>query len=222
MTAVNPKNLGGLNEYPIQKEIEAISQCPVIVLNDAQAAAWGEYQELSQPVNNMVFITVSTGVGAGLVVNGQLLQGDTGLAGHAGHTVIAPSGPACGCGRRGCVESTASGTAIANLGSLALGRVVSTREVFELFRSGDQQAMTVVNDSARAIAELLANIKALVDVDVAVLGGSVGLAEGYLQRVEHFIEQTPSIYRVPVKPAHLGGDAGIYGAEKLVQEQLNH
>ena len=222
LTAVNPGNLGGLNEYPLQAELERLSQKPVLVLNDAQAAAWGEYKALSQPVNNMAFITVSTGVGAGLVINGQLLKGDGGFAGHAGHTVIAPSGPKCGCGRQGCVEAIASGTAIGTLGSQTLGRFVTSKEVFELFREGDKQATSVVDDSAKAIAELLANMKALVDIDVAVIGGSVGLAEGYLQRVEYFLNQLPALYRIPVTTAHLGAEAGIVGAAQLASEQYTH
>lgn len=217
LTAVNPRNLGGLNEYPLQAELEKLSGKPVLVLNDAQAAAWGEYKALKQPVNNMAFVTVSTGVGAGLVVNGQLLQGDGGFAGHAGHTVIAPSGPKCGCGRQGCVEAVASGTAIGVLGSKVLGRELRSEDVFELFRKGNSQATTVVNDSARAIAELLANMKALLDIDVAVIGGSVGLAEGYLQRIKHYMDLMPSLYRMPLITANLGAQAGIIGAAQLIE-----
>ncbi len=212
LTAVNPDNLGGLNDFPLQTTIEEISGLPVQLLNDAQAAAWGEYCQLERPCKSMAFITVSTGVGAGLVINGELQTGLTGLAGHAGHTTVDPQGPKCGCGRSGCVEALASGTAIGKLAGEIYKKNLDAKAVFERFHQGDQNAQMIIDRSAQAIAILLGNMKALLDIEVVVIGGSVGLAEGYLARVRYFMEQQPALFQVDITPARLGHEAGLKGA----------
>ena len=112
-TALNPKNLGGLAQFPLKDSIAQHTDKPIGLLNDVQAAAYAEYQ-LQNPddVQNFTFITVSTGVGGGLILNHRLLTEPNGIAGHIGHTLADPNGPICGCGRRGCVEAIASGRAI--------------------------------------------------------------------------------------------------------------
>lgn len=113
LLALNPHNLGGLLHFPLVKTLEQLTDLPTIAINDAQAAAWAEYQALEGDITEMVFITVSTGVGGGVVSGGKLLTGPGGLAGHIGHTLADPHGPVCGCGRTGCVEAIASGRGIA-------------------------------------------------------------------------------------------------------------
>lgn len=88
LSAVNPLNLGGLNQYPLQEVLERICEVPVKLLNDAQAAAWGEYCQLNDNIKDMAFVTVSTGVGGGLVIDGKLLTGTGGFSGHIGHTAV--------------------------------------------------------------------------------------------------------------------------------------
>ncbi|VTM38001.1 N-acetylmannosamine kinase [Klebsiella quasipneumoniae] len=113
LIAINPQNLGGLMHFPLVKTLREITGLPTLAINDAQAAAWAEYQAMADKVSDMAFITVSTGVGGGVVSNGTLLTGAGGLAGHLGHSLADPDGPLCGCGRVGCVEAIASGRGIA-------------------------------------------------------------------------------------------------------------
>ncbi|SUG64085.1 kinase [Salmonella enterica subsp. enterica] len=113
LLALNPHNLGGLLHFPLVQTLEAIAGLPTLAVNDAQAAAWAEYHALPDDIRDMVFITVSTGVGGGVVCDGKLLTGKGGLAGHLGHTLADPHGPVCGCGRVGCVEAIASGRGMA-------------------------------------------------------------------------------------------------------------
>ncbi|VUC73797.1 kinase [Salmonella sp. NCTC 11881] len=101
LLALNPHNLGGLLHFPLVQTLEAIAGLPTLAVNDAQAAAWAEYHALPDDIRDMVFITVSTGVGGGVVCDGKLLTGKGGLAGHLGHTLADPHGPVCGCGRVG-------------------------------------------------------------------------------------------------------------------------
>jgi len=211
LTALNPDNLGGLNAFPLQSTIEALTGLPCRVLNDAQAAAWAEYSRLLASVQNMVFITVSTGVGGGIVLNGELLTGPHAFAGHLGHCQADPQGPVCGCGRRGCVEVIASGRGIASAASQDL-KGKNAREIFLAAQSGHAQAQQLITRSAQAICQLIGNLKALLDIDCVVLGGSVGLAPNYREQVEQLLSQLPPAYHVSILPAHFQHDAGLIGA----------
>lgn len=221
LTALNPANLGGLADFPLQDCIQSMTDLPCVLLNDGQAAAWAEYQALSDQhdVNNMMFVTVSTGVGGGIILNKKLLVGNHGLAGHIGHTLADPHGPLCGCGRRGCVESVASGTAI---GTETLGwkQPVTAAKVFEMAQLGHAQAENIISRSATAIALMLADMKMALDLEVVILGGSVGLAVGYLERVIGAQKMLPEIYRVPVQAASHQQDSGLLGAALWAKETL--
>lgn len=216
LTAINPENLGGLAYYPLVETLSRLSGLPCVALNDAQAAAWAEYHALPSPVAEMVFITVSTGVGGGIVSGGRLLTGQGGLAGHLGHTLADPAGPRCGCGRTGCVEAIASGRGIAAVaqGELA-GR--DARDIFALAAQGHQQAQQLVARSAEAVARLIADVKAITDCQLVVLGGSVGLAAGYLQCVQQALAAEPAAYRCDIRPARYRHDAGLVGAALWAQ-----
>ena len=130
LTALNPKNLGGLAEFPLKESFARHTDKPIFLLNDVQAAACAEYQHEDKAlVQNFVFITVSTGVGGGIIQQGKLLCEPRGIAGHIGHTLADPNGPVCGCGRRGCVEAIASGRAIEAVSS-QWEKPCSPKEVF--------------------------------------------------------------------------------------------
>ncbi|WP_145518183.1 N-acetylmannosamine kinase [Yersinia bercovieri] len=225
LTALNPANLGGLADFPLQECIQSIADLPCVLLNDGQAAAWAEYQALSDngdsliSVNNMMFVTVSTGVGGGIILNKKLLVGNHGLAGHIGHTLADPHGLLCGCGRRGCVESVASGSAI---GAETLGwkQPVAAAKVFEMAQRGHLPAENIINRSATAIAQMLADMKMALDLEIVILGGSVGLAVGYLERVIGAQKALPEIYRVPVQAAHHRQDSGLLGAAFWAKNSL--
>ncbi|AIJ09794.1 N-acetylmannosamine kinase [Edwardsiella anguillarum] len=184
LLAINPSNLGGLLRFPLVETLRELTGLPTLALNDAQAAAWAEYQPLAVQVRDMLFITASTGVGSGMVRDGRLVQGQGGLAGHIGHTLADPQGPRCGCGRVGCVEAIASGCGIA---AAARGALAG------------------------------ADIKAVTDCQCVVIGGSVGLAEGYLQQVAQFLAAEPAPYQVALRAAYYRYDTGLLGVAWLAQ-----
>ncbi|OZN25915.1 N-acetylmannosamine kinase [Actinobacillus seminis] len=220
LTALNPKNLGGLAEFPLYKGLASVSDKPIFLLNDVQAAAFAEYQqEDPNTVQNFVFITVSTGVGGGIVQNGHLLTEPNGVAGHIGHTLADPNEVMCGCGRRGCVEAVASGRAIEAISS-QWENPCSPKQVFELFRKNDEKATALVERSAKAIANLIANLRISLDTQKVVIGGSVGLADGYLSLVKKFMQNQPHFYHCSVRPAKFGNDAGLIGAAAWGNAQL--
>lgn len=217
LTSINPANLGGLENFPLTQYLTQKTGLPGIALNDAQAAAWAEYQTLASQIKNMVFLTVSTGVGGGIICEGQLQQGIGGLAGHWGHTLADPSGPRCGCGRVGCVEAIASGRGIAAAARDDLAGL-DAKTIFARAEQGHPQALALVDRSASTLARLIADIKAASDCECVVIGGSVGLAPGYLERVRTALAQEPAVYHVELRPAHCRQDAGLLGAALLVQE----
>ena len=214
LLAINPLNLGGLLHFPLVQTLENITGLPAMAVNDAQAAAWAEYHALEIDFREMVFITVSTGVGGGMVLNGLLQTGSGGLAGHLGHTLADPQGPVCGCGRTGCVEAIASGRGIAAMahGDLA---GLDAKAIFSHAAQGHQQARDIIARSALTLARLIADVKAVTDCQTVVVGGSIGLAEGYLPQVVESLAQLPPVYRVAVRPAHYRHDAGLLGATLL-------
>jgi len=214
LLAINPLNLGGLLHFPLVQTLENITGLPAMAVNDAQAAAWAEYHALEIDCREMVFITVSTGVGGGLVLNGLLQTGSGGLAGHLGHTLADPQGPICGCGRTGCVEAIASGRGIAAMAQGDLAGL-NAKAIFSHAAQGHQHARDVIARSALTLARLIADVKAVTDCQMVVVGGSIGLAEGYLPQVVESLAQLPPVYHVAVRSAHYRHDAGLLGATLL-------
>jgi len=206
LTALNPKNLGGLAQFPLKDSIAQHTDKPIGLLNDVQAAAYAEYQ-LQNPndIQNFTFITVSTGVGGGLILNHRLLT--------------EPNGPICGCGRRGCVEAIASGRAIEAVSS-QWDDPCDPKEVFARFRQNDEKATALVTRSAQAIANLIADLKIGLDMQKVVVGGSVGLAEGYLPLVQSLLSELPAVYHCELESAQFGQDAGLIGAAYWVKDCL--
>ncbi|MBV7405043.1 N-acetylmannosamine kinase [Enterobacter sp. ENT03] len=211
LTAINPDNLGGLAQFPLVACVERLTALPGIALNDAQAAAWAEYQPLAARVRDMVFLTISTGVGGGVVRDGRLVIGKGGLAGHFGHTLADPHGPRCGCGRTGCVEAIASGRGIAAAAQDDLAGS-DAKTIFALSAQGHDGAGALVTRSAEALARLIADVKAATDCQCVVLGGSIGLAPGYLTRVQTALSREPARYHTELLAAHYQHDAGLLGA----------
>src|SRR5215208_5879144 len=145
-------NLEAIEGIPLKEELGDRTGLPVTVENDANAAAWGEFRfGAGSEVEHLLFLTLGTGIGGGVVSHGVLLRGAQGAGGELGHTTIQATGPRCGCGNRGCLEALASGTAIGRcarevasekpdsaLGRLAVKREVTGEDVTELAREGDE------------------------------------------------------------------------------------
>lgn len=219
ITAINPDTLAFPTPFPLADALEALTHKPVAMLNDAQAAAWFEYKNLESPSRSMAFITVSTGVGGGIIINDQLHKGAAGLAGHIGHTSIDMHGPDCGCGQRGCVEVIASGTAIKRASDDVFNPPISNIELFSIAKE-EPVADQIIETSAHAIATLCCNLKASLDLEVIVLGGGVGLAAGYIERVQKHIANKPSVFQVSILPAKGDYDACLLGAAFQIKESL--
>ena len=203
--AVNADILSAIGDVPLLGRLRDRFGERVTVRNDAASAALAEARlGAGVGADHFAYLTVSTGVGGGVVLDGRLLQSRNGLAGHVGF-VSSPFGDApCGSGRRGTVESIASGRAIA--------KAAGTRDAREAFASGAAAALAAIDRSAAAVAGLCADLTAIFGLDRIAVGGSIGLAEGYLARVRSRLDEEPDLFRVPLVPATLGQDSALLGA----------
>jgi N-acylmannosamine kinase len=223
--AINNNVISYWNGYPLAAFLRNFWGCPVFLLNDAQAAAWGEYVVSGRRPKNLLFVTLSTGVGGGLVLNGQLLTGHAGLAGHVGH-VSASLNPLdgdviCGCGRLKCVETVASGVALARQARHMTGADMDAAAVFTGLRASEPSCMQIISTAASVIAHQIANTHATVGLEEVRLGGSVGLAPGMLEAIVAAQEALPSLFRIPIRRAVLQADAGLIGVGYWVEQLEN-
>lgn len=221
--SVNLNTIPFWKGFPLGQVLEQQFNCPVIMLNDAQAAAWGEYLPRREQCSDLLFITLSTGVGGGLVCDGKLRMGPRGLTGHIGHATVSvppldPEAGSCGCGRTGCLEHVASGTALARQATALFGRKVNSRALFAM-AAEDRQADAILENAASAVAQAIADTLMVVDIEEVVIGGSVGLAEGMIERVRKALQAYPALFNLPVTGALGGGDAGLLGAADWAQRQ---
>lgn len=204
VSAVNSGTMPGWSDIDLAERLSATLQRRVVVVNDAHAAAWGEYRYgRGVGVEDFAFVTVSSGVGAGIVANGRPLVGARGLAAHLGFLPHE---------RAVFLEAIASGRAIAERASTRLGRAVSTRAVFAAADAGDSVAERVVDQAVEALADALVTLRWVIDPARVAIGGSVGLAPGYVERLRAALRRRADADGLEVVPAGLAGDAGLIGA----------
>jgi glucokinase len=216
----------GWENFPLQQKLEETFAAPAVVDNDANVAALGEYQfGAGQGCHSLLYVTVSTGVGGGWVLNGRPWRGWQGLAGEIGHTVVDVQGPLCLCGKRGCVERLASGPYLAADYAAArpdLATAVTGRTVAELAAQGDLLARQLLQRGAQALGLGLGNAANLLNPERIILGGGVTKAgELWWQTVRQTVQQLllPEI-EVEISPAALADDAPLWGAAALAAQLL--
>jgi N-acylmannosamine kinase len=208
VTAHNDSLLRGWRAYPLQQVLAQRLARPVRVVNDARAAAWGEFLSgAGRGCDEFLFVTVSTGIGAGLVLNRRLHLARNGMDAELGETLL-PDGRS--------LESLASGSALGRAAA-ALGHR-DARGLCDAADAGDAAAEAALAEGMVALAAKLADLAVMVGVQRTAVGGGVGLRPGYLARLTAQIERLPALHRHPLVPAELGHDAGLHGAAALVAE----
>jgi N-acetylmannosamine-6-phosphate 2-epimerase/N-acetylmannosamine kinase len=206
-SALNPATLGIPDHYPLAEKASVLLGAPTFAINDAQAAAWGEYRFGAGEGGDLVFLTISTGIGGGIVVNGRVL---TGLGGHFGLI----RGPSEG---RAPLEDNTSGRWIAAQAKAA-GHDCDAADVFEQARAGADWAKAILSQSALRVATLCRDIQMMLDPQLIVIGGGIGLAEGYLALVRSHLEGLAPRLTPRLVAATLGSRAGIIGVADLAEE----
>ncbi|MEJ7138258.1 putative N-acetylmannosamine-6-phosphate 2-epimerase [Amphibiibacter pelophylacis] len=200
-TAFNPQTLD-FPPYPLVQRLREVFGVPALALNDAQAAAWGEARCGAGQGDDLMFVTVSTGIGAGLVLDSRLRRGPAGIAGHLGQWRD-------DAGHR--LEDIASGSALGRQ-AVQAGWPGGAPELVERARHGEPAAQALLQAGVDALAQALARVQLLLDVPTLVLGGGLGLAPGYAPLLEAALAQRLGPHAPQVRPAALGAHAGILGA----------
>ncbi|WP_445500253.1 putative N-acetylmannosamine-6-phosphate 2-epimerase [Microvirga sp. G4-2] len=211
--AVNPATLPVPAGFDLASRLKELFSGSVVAVNDAQAAAWGEYRFGAGQGRDLLFLTISSGIGGGIVTGGQLLHGSSGLAGHVGQMPAPTSGT-----QYRPLEEVASGFAIAAAAHKA-GHEADARGVFAAAAAGESWAEDIIDSTVNHLAACLPGLQAVIDPQVIVIGGGVGLAPGYLSRLEKALSCFPAILRPSLMPARLGADAGLLGAADLLTRQ---
>ena len=233
----SPPNNPGLDGVSLKALWEKRVECPVLVGNDATLAALGTYRYgVGVGAHTLVYITISTGIGAGVVVDGRPMMGAHGMAAELGHMKVQKNGPMCQCGHEGCLESLASGTAIAErarkqleesgvstLRDIVAGDItrISAETVFEAAGQGDLMSKDILLDVAQALGLGLVNVLHIFNPDVVVLGGGVSTNWDYLRpAVQSFIDANAMDHVLKMgfrlEVSSLGDDIGLLGAAALV------
>jgi glucokinase len=237
--AIHAVNLT-ITDVPIRDLIQERLGLPVFVDNDANVAALAEHlYGAARGAQNVVMLTIGTGIGGGLILNGEVYRGSSGAAAELGHIVIVEDGLPCqgNCPNHGCVETYASGTALAREGKAAaerepesaLGKAlaegpISGRTVTELALAGDTLATEVVSQAGRHLGAALCSLANIFDPDVFVIGGGVSAVGDLLldpAREELRTRALPPMNERPVKLAELGPDAGMVGAAAMARIELD-
>ena len=233
----------GWKDVPLAAELQKRLGIPVFVDNDVNIGTAGEYAYgAGQGAEHMVGVFVGTGIGGGVIINGEIHYGCRGAAGEIGHMVVVPRGRVCGCGKRGCVEAYASKAAMIKIiqEELEQGResslagLVSKKGVLRLSSSqigdalaaGDELMSEVLQEAQFYLALLTANLVNLLDPDVIVFGGGMveHLGEPFLKpiremAVEYYLQQADA-ERIQILPGTLGDHAGTIGAVVIAQRRL--
>jgi glucokinase len=223
-------NVGGLDDLYLAAELEARLDIRTIVANDADCAALGEFRRgAGCGAGSLFLFTLGTGLGGGMIVDGNLWEGSQGIAGEVGHTIADLDGPMCACGKRGCLEAMVSGTAIVREYRRREGRrgdkdSVTAKDVFRLARRGDKAAVSAVDSAARALGVGISNVFLMLNPDLILIGGGVARAGAVLigPAVDYARNLLfPQLRKyLAVKRASLGDDAGLIGAACLAYERM--
>ncbi len=229
-------NLPGWRDVPLADILHRTFKVPVYLNNDANLAALGEHRfGAGQGINDLIYLTISTGIGGGIISQGELLLGTKGLAAEIGHMILEPEGPPCGCGGRGHLESLASGTAIArraveemekgaetSITRLVEGELskVTAKVVAQAGQEGDPLANSIFKEAGFYIGLGIANLLHILNPQLVILGGGVSKAGDLLfDPVRATVKaRTMLSYQegLQIVPTALGGDVGLLGAAAFV------
>ena len=225
----NSNNLPYLEDFPVRDEIERRLGTPIILENDANAAALGEtWMGAGKEVDDLVLLTLGTGVGGGIIFDGKVVHGALGMAGELGHLTIDPNGPPCGCGNNGCLEKIASATAVESMAYLmSLGDNLTSRDVYNLAAGGNVKAQRIFQQMGRALGIAVANLINTFNFPLYLLSGGMLPAWDYFApTMLEEVSRRSFTYRnsqTRIEQAKLGNLAGLYGAAYLpLQNQALH
>jgi glucokinase-like ROK family protein len=240
-TLISPPIMPGWDSYPIIQTVQQwFPSANVVVDNDVNVMALGEInQGVGKGIDNLIFVKIGTGIGAGIICEGMIYRGSSGCAGDIGHIGVNKSGPLCHCGNKGCLETVAAGPAIAERSLIAAqagkspilldhyeknGKVLRAEDVGDAAREGDALAIEVVRESGQFVGEVLASLVNFYNPEMIVIGGGVSnlgnlLLSSIRQTVLH--RSLPLATRdLQIVFSEIGPDAGVIGAVNLAMDYM--
>ncbi len=217
-------NLPGLSYFNLAAELSRILGLPIALENDANVAAYGEYILAGKPEGGLIYIGLGTGVGGGLVLNGNIYAGQQGCAMEVGHIIIEAQGRQCGCGNKGCMEQYASASGIAISYFNATQKRFSAAEIAKRAKEGDEHAIAAYTLAANALAQALASVVKVLDVKNVVIGGGVTGAWPLMKLAftHRFEADLIPVLRssINIKISNANDKAGMLGAAILSAENV--
>ncbi len=225
---IGSANLPGFQGFRVRDEIQKSLGTPIVLENDANAAALGEmWMGAGRNVRDLVLLTLGTGIGGGIITNGQVLHGFLGMAGELGHMTVYPDGNPCGCGNCGCLEKHASATAIAAMGRMMhFGKPeITAQDVYELACDGNERAKLIFESVGRALGIALANLINIFNFPLYLLsGGPLPAWDFFAPAMLREVERRSFTFvrtGAKIEKAALAADAGLFGAAYLPFQHEN-
>ena len=233
--AISSGNLGWKN-YPVASELSRLTGLTVFAGNDVNVASLGElWKGSAVGYSNAIVLTLGTGIGGGLIVNGHLVNGETGSAGEIGHIIVNPQETErCACGRKGCLEQYASATGLVRMAERRLSGTsahsilreknpLTAKDIFDAAKAGDAIAVELVESFGQILGGALSDMACVLNPEIIVIGGGVSKAGSIVTDVvrRFFYEKTLfTCKNTKIVLATLGNDAGIYGGVRLLLERI--
>ncbi len=230
---VTAPNIPGWQNLHLAEILNKQFTVPVYLGNDANLAALGEWKYgAGRGHSNLLYITISTGIGGGIILENQLINGATGMAGEVGHVMAVPDGPICGCGKRGHIEAVASGTGIAHYvkekidagvpSAFPAGSTPSAKEIAAAAREGDKLSNEAFELAGFYLGRTFADFLHILNPSILILGGGVSMSGDLIMNpmkasLEKHVISPEYLTNLTIVPAALGDDAGLLGALALSQ-----
>jgi glucokinase len=230
-------HLPGWHGFPVVRYVEERLRVPALIENDAKLAALGEYvYGAGRGFRNIFYITISTGIGGGIIINGEIFHGLGNGAGEVGHTVVLPDGPLCGCGLRGCLDALCSGTAIARRARELLAKgapsiikemvnhpdEITAQTIAVAAQRGDHLACEIWAEMIYFLSIGIGNVITILAPEAVILGGGVAASgEQLLGPLRPLIHERVTMLpaeRVEILQAALAGESGVYGALVIARQ----
>ena len=232
---VTAPNIPGWTNLPLSKHLRDNFHVPVYLGNDANLAALGEWRfGAGKGHRNLLYLTISTGIGGGIILENQLINGANGLAGELGHVIAIPDGPMCSCGKRGHIEAVASGTAISRyvcekidegtVSQFPAGSKPSAKEIAIAAANGDKLSIEAYEIAGFYLGRTIADFLHTLNPSILILGGGVSLSGDLIMKpllasLEKHVISPEYIKKLKIVPTALGDDAGLLGALALSQDR---
>ena len=237
--SVSPPIMPGWDGYPVRDALSLELGCPVVLDNDVNVLAVGEqHAGVARNSRDFLYVKIGTGIGCGIVIDGELYRGVNGCAGDIGHIRVEDFGPTCACGNTGCLEAFSGGAALARDATTAartgrstvLGAMLEDRgelsaaDVGRAVEQGDPQAVQLIRDSGRRVGQVLAGLVSFFNPDLIVIGGGVtGLGHSLLAEVRAvtYRRSLPlATGSLPIVLSELGDEGGVIGAARLISDSI--